>query len=85
MGMLLEQMRTMQNKETPSGPLPVELAQREVDVLRLLAEGFDTVEIANQLSYSERLIKSVIQAVIKRLELRNRTHAVAYVIRMGIL
>jgi DNA-binding NarL/FixJ family response regulator len=78
-------MRTMQKNESPIGLLPVELAQREVDVLRLLAEGLDTVEIANKLSYSERLIKSVIQTVVKRLELRNRTHAVAYAIRVGIL
>ncbi|MGW1161207.1 response regulator transcription factor [Streptomyces sp. NPDC002513] len=82
---LLDQMRTMQKSESPTGLLPVELAQREVDVLRLLAEGMDTVEIANKLSYSERLIKSVIQTVVKRLGLRNRTHAVAYAIRMGIL
>jgi DNA-binding NarL/FixJ family response regulator len=85
MNMLLDRMRTMQRTESHSGLLPVELSQREVDVLQLLAEGMDTVEIATKLSYSERLIKSVIQAVIKRLELRNRTHAVAYAIRMGIL
>ncbi|MEU2741298.1 response regulator transcription factor [Streptomyces sp. NPDC007095] len=85
MNVLLDRMRTMQKNESPIGLLPVELAQREVDVLRLLAEGLDTVEIANKLSYSERLIKSVIQTVVKRLELRNRTHAVAYAIRVGIL
>lgn len=85
MNMLLDRMRTMQKDECPTGLLPVELSQRELDVLQLLAEGMDTVEIANKLSYSERLIKSVIQAVIKRLDLRNRTHAVAYAIRMGIL
>jgi DNA-binding NarL/FixJ family response regulator len=85
MNMLLDRMRTMQKSESATGLLPVELAQREIDVLRLLAEGLDTVEIASKLSYSERLIKSVIQSVVKRLELRNRTHAVAYAIRMGIL
>ncbi|HEY5835858.1 response regulator transcription factor [Streptomyces sp.] len=85
MSMLLDRMRSMQKSECPTGLLPVELTQREVDVLRLLAEGMDTAEIANKLSYSERLIKSVIQTVVKRLGLRNRTHAVAYAIRMGIL
>ena len=85
MSMLLDRMRSMQKSESPTGLLPVELAPREIDVLRLLAEGMDTVEIANKLSYSERLIKSVIQTVVKRLGLRNRTHAVAYAIRMGIL
>ncbi|MEW2625036.1 response regulator transcription factor [Streptomyces sp. NPDC048106] len=85
MSMLLDRMRSMQKSESATGLLPVELAQREIDVLRLLAEGLDTVEIASKLSYSERLIKSVIQTVVKRLKLRNRTHAVAYAIRMGIL
>ncbi|MFB7781047.1 response regulator transcription factor [Streptomyces bauhiniae] len=85
MSMLLDRMRIMQKSESTIGLLPVELAQREIDVLRLLAEGLDTVEIASKLSYSERLIKSVIQTVVKRLNLRNRTHAVAYAIRTGIL
>ncbi|MCL3994731.1 helix-turn-helix transcriptional regulator [Streptomyces lavenduligriseus] len=85
MNMLLDRMRTMQKNASPSGLLPVELTQREIDVLRLLADGMDTAEIAAKLSYSERLIKSVIQSVVKRLGLRNRTHAVAYAIRMGIL
>ncbi|GAA4815529.1 response regulator transcription factor [Streptomyces ziwulingensis] len=85
MNLLLDRMRTMQKSDSPTGLLPVDLTQREVDVLRLLSEGMDTVEIATKLSYSERLIKSVIQSVIKRLQLRNRTHAVAYAIRMGIL
>ncbi|MFE9361120.1 response regulator transcription factor [Streptomyces olivaceoviridis] len=85
LGMLLDRMRTMQRDEAATGLLPVQLSQREIEVLRLLAEGLDTVEIANNLSYSERLIKSVIQSTIKRLGLRNRTHAVAFAIRTGIL
>ncbi|GHB68423.1 helix-turn-helix transcriptional regulator [Streptomyces viridiviolaceus] len=66
-------------------PDPVPLALREAEVLRLLAEGKDVIEIAGELCYSERLIKSVIHTVVKRFGVRNRTHAVAYAIRMGIL
>ncbi|GAA4806735.1 response regulator transcription factor [Streptomyces ziwulingensis] len=68
----------------PGLPTP-DLAPREVDVLRLLAEGRDVTEIATELSYSERLIKSVIHSAVKRLGLRNRTQAVAHAIRTGIL
>ncbi|MFJ9566328.1 LuxR C-terminal-related transcriptional regulator [Streptomyces fuscichromogenes] len=58
---------------------------REVEVLRLLAEGLDTTEVAARLNYSERTIKNIIFTVTRRLNLRNRTHAVAFAMRMGAL
>ncbi|MET9588002.1 response regulator transcription factor [Streptomyces sp. NPDC006539] len=61
------------------------LTVREIEVLRMLSEGMDTVEIAEKMSYSERTIKGIIHEIVKRLKLRNRTHAVAYVMRLGIL
>ncbi|WP_107436230.1 helix-turn-helix transcriptional regulator [Streptomyces hyaluromycini] len=61
------------------------LVPRELDVLRLLAEGLDTAEIAAKLSYSERSIKTIVHDLTKRLGLRNRTHAVAHAMRAGLL
>ncbi len=61
------------------------LTEREVAVLRLLAEGLDTAEVARHLSYSERTVKSVVQDVTRRHNLRNRTHAVAYAMRQGLI
>jgi DNA-binding NarL/FixJ family response regulator len=58
---------------------------RELDILRLLADGLDTVEIAHRLHYSERTIKNIIHTMLGRLELRNRPHAVAFAIRHGLL
>ena len=52
---------------------------------RLLAEGFDTAEVGERLFYSERTVKNIIHDVTSRLELRNRTHAVAYAIREGLI
>ncbi|MFE6776773.1 response regulator transcription factor [Streptomyces sp. NPDC057702] len=66
---------------TPTGGL----TPREVDVLRLVADGFDTREIADKLSYSERTIKNVMQALTARLHLRNRAHAVAHALREGYI
>lgn len=63
----------------------VYLSEREEEVMRLLAEGFGTGEIAHRLAYSERTIKAVLHGVTKRLQLRNRTHAVAYLVRHGFL
>ena len=61
------------------------LTQRELHVLRLLADGCTTSEIARELCYSERTVKNSIQAFTSRLQLRNRSHAVAYAVRQGLI
>lgn len=61
------------------------LQEREVDVLRLVADGFATDEIAAKLGWSVRTIKNIIQGVTTRLQLRNRAHAVAYAMREGLI
>lgn len=71
---------------TLSAALPaVGLAPREIDVLKLLADGLDTREIAEKLAYSERTIKNVLSGLLTRLQLRNRAHAVAYALREGYI
>lgn len=59
------------------------LTDRENTVLRLVADGLSTREIATELAYSERTIKAVMQELTTRLYLRNRAHAVAYAVRNG--
>ncbi len=59
------------------------LTERERDVLRLVADGLSTREVAVRLAYSERTIKAVLQSLTIRLNLRNRTQAVAYAVRNG--
>jgi DNA-binding NarL/FixJ family response regulator len=61
------------------------LSEREAAVLKLVAEGLETGEIARRLSYSERTIKNVIHDVTSRLGLRNRSHAVAFALREGLI
>lgn len=61
------------------------LSRRESDVLRLLADGLDTAEIAVHLTYSERTVKNILYGVLTRLGLRNRTHAVAFALRHGLI
>jgi DNA-binding NarL/FixJ family response regulator len=61
------------------------LSAREVDVLRLAADGLDTVEIAHRLAYSARTVTNVFHDITCRYQLRNRTHAVAYAIREGLI
>ncbi len=54
-------------------------------MLKLVADGLDTAEIADSLAYSERTIKNIIHDVTARLNLRNRSHAVAYAVRQGLI
>lgn len=86
LGRLLEQIGALQQQVlAPRGLTFSGLSEREIEVLRLIAEGFDTTEVAGQLCYSERTVKNVLHDVTTRLQLRNRTHAVAYAMRHGLI
>ena len=85
-GELLKHIERLQRDVlTPNGLNASGLTPREIDVLRLMADGFDTNEIAGKLCYSERTVKNVIYGVTHRLKLRNRSHAVAYALRAGMI
>ena len=85
-GELLKHVERMQREVlAPSALSQSGLSSREIDVLRLMADGFDTNEIASKLCYSERTVKNVIYGVTHRLKLRNRSHAVAYALRAGMI
>lgn len=86
LGRLLEQVgRTQRREKSPRVSTFVGLVDREVEVLRLVAEGLDTAEIAAKLSYSQRTVKNVVHDITSRLHLKNRAHAVAYAMRQGLL
>ncbi len=86
LGRLLTQVQQLQHSVlAPRGLRLTGLTARETDVLRLVAEGWDTAEVAQQLCYSERTVKNVIHDLTTRLQVRNRAHAVAYAIRHGLI
>ena len=86
LGRLLEQVGRLQRQVLmPRGLTFSGLSEREITVLRLVADGMDTSEIAEQLCYSERTVKNIIHDVTTRLQLRNRSHAVAYALREGLI
>jgi len=61
------------------------LSERERAVLRLVAEGHETGEIARRLCYSARTVTGTVHDVTRRFRLRNRAHAVAFTLRAGML
>ena len=86
LGSLLHQLSSGQRGVDGSYVLrSPDLTDREAEVLRMVAEGCDTAEIARQLCYSERTVKGVIQTITTRLHLRNRSHAVAFAVRNGLI
>lgn len=86
LGRLLSQLGQLQRQVlSPRGLTFAGLTPRETEVLRLVAQGDDTAEIAHKMSYSERTVKNVLHDLTTRLQLRNRTHAVAYAVREGLI
>ncbi len=86
LGGLLRQVRTVSaGLLAPRGFRFTGLSDRELSVLRMVSEGSDTREIARELSYSERTVKNILQDITRRFGLRNRSHAVAYAMRQGLL
>ena len=73
-------------------PTPVEptqwsptLTPREVEVLKLGAEGATSEEIATALYLTEHTVKSHLKRIQGKLGARNRTHAVAVALRSGLI
>jgi DNA-binding NarL/FixJ family response regulator len=62
-----------------------DLSDRELSVLRLLAQGQTTRAIADRMHYSEKTIKTVIRDVMVRSGCRNRSEAVALATRCGVI
>jgi DNA-binding NarL/FixJ family response regulator len=65
----------------PEPPRPPGLSERDMEVLRLMADGHSTAGIARDLAYSESTIKNIIHAIVRELGARNRAHAVAMALR----
>lgn len=86
LGRLLDYVNNLQASVlSPRGLSLTGLSDRELDVLRLVAEGLETSEIAERLCYSERTVKGVVHEITSRLRLKNRAHAVAYAVRHGLI
>jgi LuxR family transcriptional regulator, maltose regulon positive regulatory protein len=74
-----------QANASPAGGLVEPLSQRELEVLQLMALGRTNQEIALQLIVASGTIKAHTASIYRRLDVANRTEAVARARRLGIL
>lgn len=67
------------SKRQPSSPIPAGLTRRELDVLRLLADGLSNREIADHLVISPRTVDGHLVSIYSKLHVSSRTAAAHYV------
>jgi len=78
--MMLHWLHQGENSEVPD-----RFTLREIEILRLIAEGLPNREIAQRLCLSENTIKTYIQNLYQKLDAHNRIEAVMRATRRGIL
>ncbi len=61
------------------------LTDRERELLLLVAEGHSNKAIAEEMIVSENTVKYHMKNLLQKLQLRNRTEAAAYAVRIGLL
>lgn len=66
-------------------PLVGQLTPRELEVLRLLAEGLPNKSIAQRLGISEHTVKFHVNAILTKLDAQSRTEAVSRATRLGLI
>ena len=80
---LMEAMRT-EPASARRGPGGVDLSERELQVVRLVAEGLSNREIASRLVISEKTVKTHLTHILSKLSLADRTQLAIYAIRAGL-
>ena len=70
---------------TPRRDPAAELTAREMEVLRLIAQGRSNADIAAELFITERTVKAHVSNLLGKLHLSDRTQAAVYAWREGLM
>ena len=71
-------------RESELPPTEDPLNERELEVLKLVAQGLPNQEIAETLVLSERTVRTHVSNILGKLHLANRTQAALYALREGL-
>jgi NarL family two-component system response regulator LiaR len=80
----LKLFQELHHPEMPSGETNETLTEREVLILKHVAQGLTNQEIASLLVISERTVRNHVGSILSKLHLANRTQAALYALREGI-
>ena len=82
---VLQRMRATGTSEQDAETIRAELSDREIEVLKLIANGKDNAQIAGDLHISPKTVKNHISNILMKLQIDNRIQAAVYAVRRGIV
>ena len=82
---VLQRLRSQGKSEGAAETIRAELSDREIEVLKLIANGKDNAQIARELFISPKTVKNHISNILMKLQIENRIQAAVYAVRSGIV
>jgi DNA-binding NarL/FixJ family response regulator len=82
---VLRRIRSTTSREDIEKAIRAELSDREIEVLKLIANGKDNAQIAAELHISPKTVKNHISNILMKLQIGNRIQAAVYAVRSGIV
>ena len=82
---VLQRLRATGTNEADAAMIRAELSDREIEVLKLIANGKDNAQIAADLHISPKTVKNHISNILMKLQIDNRIQAAVYAVRSGIV
>jgi DNA-binding NarL/FixJ family response regulator len=82
---VLQRLRATTPDSSGAATIRAELSDREIEVLKLIANGKDNAEIARELVISPKTVKNHISNILMKLQIENRIQAAVYAVRSGIV
>ena len=82
---VLQRVRSTSSVPEIAETIRAELSEREIEVLKLIANGKDNAQIAGELHISPKTVKNHISNILMKLQIDNRIQAAVYAVKSGIV
>jgi DNA-binding NarL/FixJ family response regulator len=82
---VLQRVRASTTAPDAAETIRAELSEREIDVLKLIANGKENADIAAELHISPKTVKNHISNILMKLQMENRIQAAVYAVRSGLV